>query len=252
MFKKMIYLGIVLLFSLQLIGSGLTLDQVLDKHFEALGGIQKLKSINTMKLTLKFVTQGIEGPATVFNKRPNKFRLNATIQGMEMVQAYDGTTAWAIYPFEGNPDPQKLPEDQTKDLAEDADIDGALMDYQKKGHQLELMGKEEVEGTDTYKLKLTLKNGNIRYIYLDSEYFLPIKTTTKVKRGEQEYEVETYQGDFKEIDGLIIPHSQEIKMGGNTIRQLTLEKVELNPDLDDSMFFMPEKKQTTEANQEDK
>lgn len=252
MSKKTIYLAILCLFTMHLVGADLTLDQVLDNHFESLGGIEKLKSVNSMKLTMKFITQGIEGPAVVYTKRPDKFRLNATIQGMDMVQAYDGTTAWAIYPFGGNTDPQKLPEGQTRDLAEDADMDGPLMDYQKKGHQLELMGKEDVEGTETYKLKLTLKSGNIRYIYLDSEYFLPIKTTAKVKRGEQEIEIDTYQGDFKEVDGIIFAHSQEIKMGGNTVRQLTTEKIELNPELDDAMFVMPEKKQTAEPKKEDK
>lgn len=252
MFKKILYLGFVLLISMNLLGSGLTVDDVLKKHYEALGGYEKLKSINTMKLTLKFTTQGIEGPAVVFNKRPNKFRLNATIQGMEMVQAYDGSVAWGIYPFGGNPDPQKLSEEQTNNLAEDADIDGALLDYQKKGHQVELMGTEEIEGTETHKLKLTLKSGNIRYIYLDSEYFLPIKVTSKVKRGEQEYEVDTYQGDFKEVNGLLMPHSTEVKVGGNTVRTLTLEKVEINLDLDDSMFAMPEKKEAPETKKEEK
>ena len=251
MFRKILYLGFVLLISMNLLGSGLTADELLKKHYEALGGYEKLKSINTMKLTLKFTTQGIEGPAIVFNKRPNKFRLNATIQGMEMIQAYDGSIAWGIEPFGGNPDPQKLSEEQTKNLAEDADIDGSLMDYQKKGHQVELMGKEEVEGTETYKLKLTLKSGNIRYIYMDSEYFLPIKTTAKVKRGEQEFEVDTFQGDFKDVNGFIMPHSTEVKMGGNTVRTLTLEKVEINLDLDDSMFTMPEKKEAPETNKEE-
>lgn len=251
MFKKFLYLGLILLISMNLLASDLTVDEVLKKHFEALGGYEKLKSINTMKLTLKFTTQGIEGPAIVFNKRPNKFRLNATIQGMEMVQAYDGSVAWGIYPFGGNPDPQKLSEEQTKNLAEDADIDGALMDYQKKGHQVELMGTEELEGTETYKLKLTLKSGNTRYIFLDSEYFLPIRITAKVKRGEQEYEVDTYQGDFKDVNGFIMPHSTEVKMGGNTVRTLTLEKVEINLDLEDSMFTMPEKKEAAETKKEE-
>ena len=87
--------------------------------------------------------------------------------------------------------------------------------------------------------------GNIRYIYIDSEYFLPIKITAKVKRGEQEFEVDTYQGDFKDVNGFIMPHSTEVKMGGNTVRQLTLEKVEINLDLDEIMFAMPEKKEAS-------
>jgi outer membrane lipoprotein-sorting protein len=241
--KKILFLGFVLLISLNLLAADLTVDEVIKKNIEASGGYEKLKSIQTMKSTFKFITQGIEGPAVVFNKRPNKFRLNATIQGMEMVQAYDGNVAWGIFPFGGNSDPQKLTEEQTKDLAENADIDGDLVDYKSKGHQVELMGKEDLEGTEVYKLKLTTKNGNVRYIYMDSEYFLPIKITSKVKQGENEYEVDTFQGDFKEVDGLLIPHSTEIKVGGNTVRQLTLEKVEINPELDDSMFTMPEKKE---------
>lgn len=241
--KKTLFLALVMIISLNLIAADLTVDDVIKKHIESMGGYEKLKSINSMKVTVKFIMQGIEGPAVVFNKRPNKFRLNATIQGMEMVQAYDGNIAWGIFPWGGNSDPQKLTEQQTKDLAEEADIDGALVDYQSKGHQVELMGKEDLEGTETYKLKVTTKNGNIRYIYMDSEYFLPIKITSKVKQGESEYEIDTYQGDYKEVDGLLIPYSSEVKMGGNTIRQMTLEKVEINPDVDDSLFAMPEKKE---------
>lgn len=241
--KKTLLLGLGIMVSLNLFTADLTVDDIIARHIEAVGGYEKLKSINSMKISVKFIMQGIEGPAVVFNKRPNKFRLNATIQGMEMVQAYDGNIAWGIYPFGGNPDPQKLPEQQTKDLAEEADIDGALIDFKTKGHQVDLMGKEDLEGTETFKLKITTKNGNVRYIYLDSEYFLPIKITSKVKQGESEYEIDTYQGDYKEVDGLLIPHSTEIKLGGNTIRQMTLEKVELNPELDDSMFTMPEKKE---------
>ncbi|MCK4835821.1 MAG: hypothetical protein KAT17_04255 [Candidatus Aminicenantes bacterium] len=252
MIKKSLHLFLLIFISMNLLSADLTVDDVIKKHIEAVGGYQKLKSVKTMKMTFKFMTQGIEGPAVVFTKRPNKFRLNATIQGMDMSQAYDGNIAWAIYPFGGNPDPQKLPEDQTKQMAEDADIDGPLVDYQKKGHQVELMGKEDVQGTETYKIKVTLKSGNIRYLYMDTEYFLPIKTTAKVKRGEQEFEIDTFQGDFKEVDGMIIAHSQEIKMGENTVRQLTLEKVEINVDLDDNMFVMPEKKETATEQKEEK
>jgi len=228
----------------------LTVDEVIKNHIDAVGGMDKLKSIQTMKVTLKFQTQGIEGPAVVYTKRPNLFRLEATIQGMQLVQAFDGETGWMISPFGGNPEPQKLNEQQTRDLAEEADIDGPLVDHDKKGHTVELLGEEELEGTPVYKLKLTLKSGNIRYIYLDKEYFLPIKITSKVKQGETEYEVDTYQGDYKEVDGMMMAHSTEIKMGGQTMRTLTVEKVEMNEALDDAMFKMPEKVEASETKQD--
>ena len=219
-----------------------TADELVKKAIEAQGGRKNILAIKTLKMTGKVLAQqGVEFPFTIYEKRPMKMRMESTIQGQTMVQAYDGEKAWWIMPFMGSTEPQLVPEEQAKDIKEQADFDGPLFDYKKKGNKVEYLGKEEVEGTDAYKLKVTLKNGSIRYVYLDAEYYLPIKVVTKRKRKDTEITVETYQGDYKKVAGVLMPHSIESRMNGKTVSQITIEKVEPNIPLDDSLFVMPKK-----------
>ena len=243
MYKKFFIFTGVFIISCFLLQSALTVDDLVKKNIEAHGGYEKLKSVKSIKSTVKFIMQGIEGPATILVKRPDKFRLDAVFQGMTITQAYDGKTGWSIMPFGGNLDPRKMSEEELKEMEESADIDGAFVDYKKKGHKIELIGQEDLEGTPAYKLKLTLKNGNVRYVYLDAEYFLEIKIIAKVKRGDNEFEVESVLGDYKEVKGLMVAHSIEVKMNKQTIRQVTVDKVELDVEIDDKLFVMPEKKE---------
>ena len=221
---------------------GQTADELVQKFIEAEGGYKALKAIKTLKMEGKVITQqGMEFPWVIYIKRPLKIRMESTVQGQTMVQAFDGKTGWWIVPFMGSTEPQLMPEEQLKDIKEQADIDGPLVDYKKKGNKVEYLGKEEVEGTDAYKLKVTLKDGEIRYVYLDAEYYLPIKAVTKRKRQDTEITVETYMGDYKKVAGVLMPHSLESKMNGKTVSQITIEKITPNIAIDDSLFAMPKK-----------
>ena len=231
---------------LMLVATGVSaqsLDEVLAKYAEARGGIDKIKAVKSVRMTgTMTVGPGLEAPITMEMKRPKNMRLEFTLQGMTGVQAYDGETAWAIMPFMGKKDPEALPEEQAKMAEEQADFDGVLIDSEAKGHKVELVGKEPVEGTDAYKLKVTLKNGEVRYVYLDAEYFLEIKTEgSRTVRGSQ-VDFEATIGDYKEVDGLMFAHSIETGAKGAPQRQkITFSAIELNPDIDDSRFKMPAK-----------
>lgn len=242
MVKKSVSSMFVFLLLMAGLAFGQTVDDIVKKNIEARGGYDKIKSVNTTKMTGKVTAQGMEMPVTMVKKRPNKTRMDVSMQGQTMVQAYDGETAWMINPFMGDPTPQAMPEAQAKSMKEEADFDGQLVDYKEKGHKVELIGKEDMEGTEVYKLKLTLKSGDIQYIYLDSEYYLPLKVTGKVKRGDTEIESDSYLSDYKEVDGLMMPFSIEQKMNGQTAAQITIEKVETNVAVPDSIFKMPVKK----------
>ena len=148
------------------------LDEVLDNYYEAVGGIDAWKSVESMRATGSMVMagMGIEAPFVVTTKRPNMVRLEFTFQGMTGVQAYDGETAWMLMPFMGRTDPEVMPIDMAKDVIDQADLDGALIGWQESGHQVELLGKEETAGTEAYKIKVTKKNGDVEYYFLDSEY----------------------------------------------------------------------------------
>jgi outer membrane lipoprotein-sorting protein len=183
---------------------------------------------------------GMEAPGVLIQKRGSLARLEFTIQGLTAVQAYDGKNAWEVMPFMGKKDPELMSADEAKDIQEMADIDGPLVDYKNKGNQVELLGKEKLEGTDAYKLKATLKNGDVQTIYIDADSFLEIKEETKRTVRGSEQIVEESIGDYKEVNGIIFPFATESGVKGSQQKQkLTITKIELNVPADDSIFKMP-------------
>ena len=174
-------------------------------------------------------------------KRPNLFRMEMGFQGQTLVQAFDGKTAWEIVPFMGDPTAHPMPEDQAKQLIREADFDGPFVDYKSKGHKIEFVGKEEVEGTETLKLKVTTKDGDVFYSFFDPEYYLELKRITKQKnrRTGTEMEAEIYFSDFKEVAGLMMPHALKIKGTGPGEMNVAITQIEVNVDVDDSLFQMP-------------
>jgi outer membrane lipoprotein-sorting protein len=223
--------------------SAATLDEVLAKHFDALGGKDKIAAIKSVKMTAKQVFGPQEVPATIVWKRPNKVRMEFVLQGMTGIQAYDGTTAWMVMPFLGKNDPEEMTGDDLKDIVEEADlIEGPLFNWKEKGHTVELLGEDTIEGTPAWKLKLTRKDGDVSTIWLDKDAYLEIKSEGKRKRGDQELELETSYGDYKEVGGLMFPHSIESKpKGAPQGSTITVNSIELNPELDDASFGMPPK-----------
>ena len=220
------------------------LDEVLDNYYEAIGGIDAWKSVESMRATGSMVMagMGIEAPFVVTTKRPNMVRLEFTFQGMTGVQAYDGETAWMLMPFMGRTDPEVMPIDMAKDVIDQADLDGALIGWQESGHQVELLGKEETAGTEAYKIKVTKKNGDVEYYFLDSEYYVPIKIEGSSMQQGRMVEFETILSDYKEVGGLMIPHSVEARPKGAPSGQvITIDQVEIDIDIDESTFAMPEK-----------
>src|SRR5262249_8904058 len=152
------------------------------------GGIQRLKSFKSIKITGKIATQGVEISIVVQKKRPNSFRADASFQGKSIVQAYDGETGWEINPFAGSSEPENVAGEELKGSQEQADFDGSLIDYKEKGNTVELLGKEDLEGSPAYKLKVALKNGDVVYVYLDGENYLEIKSVSKRKTPGGEIE----------------------------------------------------------------
>lgn len=218
-----------------------SVDEIIAKNVAARGGAEKIKSVKSIKSTATMTMgPGMEAPGTLIQKRPDQARLEFTVQGLTAIQGYDGKQAWQIMPFTGKKDPELMSADESKEMEETADLDGPLMDYKSKGHKVELLGKEKVEGTDAYKLKVTLKNGDVQTVYIDADSFLEIKEETKrMVRGTEQI-VESSIGDYKEVNGIIFPFAMENGVKGSAEKQkLTIQKIELNVPADDSIFKMP-------------
>lgn len=232
----------VTIFSIGLLFTALSLqaqdlDKILKNHFEAVGQKQ-LSEVNAFIMKAKINQMNMELPMVMKVKRPNKFRMEMTLQGQEMVQAYDGENGWMVAPWMSM-EPQDLVGDQLKQAMEQADIDGALWNYKDKGHSAELVGKEDMEGTEVYNIKLTKKEGDVQNYYVDTETFILLKIKSKIMAQGTEVEVESMFGNYKQFDnGIVMPMSieQKTSMGSATI---VIEEVEFGVELDDAIFTRP-------------
>jgi outer membrane lipoprotein-sorting protein len=239
MLRKLVMVCAVFLF-VAMAASAQTVDDIIAKDIQAHGGMEKLKAVQTTRESGKISFGSFEAHFVQENKRPGKVREEFIIQNMAQVQAYDGTSGWQINPFGGRRDPELMSEDDSKGLQIDSDIDGPLVDYKEKGHKAELVGHDSVEGTDCYKIKLTLKNGDVRYYYLDADSFLPIKLETQTSIRGTIHESETYFGDYDQVNGVYYPFAYETGEKGSPDRaKVTVEKIEQNVPLDDARFSVP-------------
>jgi hypothetical protein len=216
-------------------------DSIINRFVQTSGGMAKIQAIQTLRRTGRFQGGGgFEAVVVQENKRPSSVRNEFSLQGMTGINAYDGKNGWKIEPWQGKRDAEALSEEETRQILEDADFDGPLINYQQKGNRVELVGTELVEGTDAYKLKVTLANGDVSYYYMDTEYCVPIKIETqRMIRGAQQ-DFETSLGDYKQVAGVYLPHAYEMgRPGSQDKSRITFDKIEANVPLEDQRFARP-------------
>jgi hypothetical protein len=221
--------------------SAQTAEEIVAKFIKTVGGMERIQAVKSLRRTGKFTGGGgFEAVIIEENKRPNMVRQEFSLQGMTQVNAYDGRSGWKIEPWQGKKDVEPLGEEELKQIVEDSDLDGPLVNHREKGHKVEYLGLEPVEGTDSHKLKVTLASGDVRFYYMDTDYFVPIKVETKrmVRGAEREYE--TILGDYKEVAGWYLPHSVESGVKGSPFKSsVNYQKIEANVALDDARFRAP-------------
>jgi hypothetical protein len=221
--------------------SAQTVDEIIAHYIKTIGGMEKIQAVSTLRRSGKFTGGGgFEAMVLQENKRGTSVREEFSLQGMTGINAYDGKTGWKIEPWNGKKDPESLGEEEMKSLLEDSDFDGPLVNYKQKGNKVEFVGMDQFEGTDTFKLKVTLANGDVYFYYLDTDYYVPIKIDTKrvIRGAEREYE--TALGDYKEVAGWYLPHSVETNAKGSQDKsKVVYNKIEANVPIDDARFRMP-------------
>jgi hypothetical protein len=218
-----------------------SLEEIVARHAEALGGIDRLRAIQSVRMRGK-VTAGGGREALVVREvlRPDKIRTEFTVQGVTGVYAFDGERGWKVSPFEGSYAPVLMEDEEATQAADQADIEGPLVDWKAKGHQVALLGKETLDGHDAHKLEVTLRSGRVLYQYLDAESFLRVRAqSTRLVRGQQ-VEIETTFDDYREVHGIFFPHSIATGASGRPRRlEIQVEEIEVNPPLDPSDFQVP-------------
>lgn len=216
-----------------------TLDDVLSRYRAAKGG-ENWEKLESMRMTARIVTQGIELPMTMVTKRPNLMRQDMSFQGISMVQAYDGTTAWGINPMMGSEEPTELTGPMADAMREQADFDGGLFNYAAKGSKVDLVGTEDLDGAKVIHIKLTTRDNQVQHYYLDAETMLEKRLVIETDMGGGPMTVETRLSNYQTVDGFSVPMSITQIVAGNQVA-LTVEKVEFNVHVDDAYFRMPGK-----------
>jgi hypothetical protein len=261
---------------------GLSAAQIVDKHVAARGGLQAWRSVQTLSVAGKLdagtgdsaarsakvareglgagvrhgshaapapassdqtaATQQVQLPFRLEMKRPRKSRLEIDFAGKTAVQVYDGQNGWKLRPFLNRDDAEPFTQDEAKSEATKSDLEGPLVDYAAKGTRVALEGMEPVDGHNAYKLKLTMKNGDVRHIWIDTQSFLDVKVegTPRLMDGKMR-SVWIYQRDFRQVQGMMVPYQYDTAIEGNPhTHRMMIESVTVNHPLDDARFAKPQ------------
>ena len=216
-------------------------DEIVNKYINAIGGLDKIKAITTIKLTGKVTAGSMDIPFSQICKRPQMVLMESTIQGMTMKQAFDGTQGWTINPFMGKKEPDLMSKDAEKAIQRNADFEGELINYKDKGSKIDLIGKEDLEGSQVYNIKLTDKNNDITNFYIDAESYLVVKQNDKLKFDTKEISSESVLSNYKPVNGVLFPFSIESKSPDNPMgdAKIVVDTIETNFPVDDNIFKMP-------------
>jgi hypothetical protein len=219
-----------------------TVDDVVAKHLLARGGASRIAAIESLRMTAKARAEGGREAVVVREvQRPGRLRLEFTAQGVTGVYAWDGERGWRVSPFDEAFEPQPMTAEGARQAIESSEIGGPLVDWKAKGHRVELAGREPLQGGEAWKLKVTSKDGDVRYLYLDAQTFLHVRTEATRRVGGRPIEVETTFGDYRETAGVLFPHAVEVGVRDRPARlRILVQKVEVNPALDDARFRMPD------------
>jgi len=225
-----------------------TVDEIIDKYLAQTGGKDKWMALQSVKMTGKAKAQGMDIPVTMYTKAHNKMKMVIAIQGKEIVQpAFDGTTAWSTNFMTMKP--EKMTTEQSENMKDAAQIQDPFINYKEKGYKAELDGKETIEGTECYKIKLTRKpikvegkdEENVTYYFFSIADNVPILTRSTMKEGQGKGMVqETSMSDYQEVNGLFMAFTITQKVNGQAVFSMTAEKFETNVAIDDKMFAYPE------------
>ena len=216
-----------------------TVEEIIQKHYDAIGGVDNWKKINSIKMVASSNSGGVEVPITMTLLQAKGFKVEYTFNGMTGYTIMTDKAGWNYSPFGGQTKPEAIPEEAIKEAQDALDIQGPLFDYKTKGHKVTYLGKDDVEGTECYKLKVVFPSGKEETIFIDTKTFYHIKSTTKSKANGKETEVSSAFSNFQKLpEGITYPMTME--NGGNP---LTIKTIEINKGIDENYFKLPEVKE---------
>ncbi len=209
-----------------------TADEIVNKHIEAIGGTDAWKKVNSMVTTGTLKMQGAEIPISLTVLNGKGSRQDLTIMGMNGYQIVTPTQGWKFFPFQGQKEVEPITADDLKEAQDELDVQGSLVDYKTKGHTVELLGTDDVDGVDAFKLKETLKSGKTQTIFIDPKTYYIIRVISKQKANGNEVDVTTNLNNYQKLpEGIMVPLSIGLPFG-----EMVISKVEINKPIDENIF----------------
>ncbi len=223
----------------------LSVTQIIDRNVAARGGLKAWQAVNTLTMSGQLEaggTKNTELPFVLEMKRQHKSRLEIHFEGQTAVQVFDGSHGWKVRPFLGRNEVEPFTEEEAKAAGQWDELDGPLMDYSKKGIKVQLLGTESVEGHPAYKLKLTMKDGEQKRLWIDAKTFLERKIDGQPRKLDGKFRnVAIIYRDYKKESGLSVPHTFETVVdGAKKSYKMTIDRVKVNQAIEDSLFDKPQ------------
>lgn len=222
----------------------LTAAQIIDRNVAARGGLEVWRAVSSLTMSGRLEAGGkknSELPFVMQMKRPHKSRFEIRFQDLTAVQIYDGAQGWKVRPFLGRNEAEPFTPVEAKAAAAWQELDGPLVDYASKGTKVELRGMESVEGSNAYKLKLTMKNGEVRHVWVDAKSFLERKIDGEPRKMDGKLRnVAIYFRDYKHEGKLTVPHVLETVVEGGQPHKMFIEHVAVNQPVADALFVKPQ------------
>ena len=226
-----------------------TADEIITNYFENIGGLEKLKAVKGIKMMAKVNQQGLEIPLEILQMSDGRQMTLINFQGKVLKQGvFDGETLWG-HNFLTQKAEKSTAEDTANFKLNENDFPDSFIDYKTKGYTVELLGKETIDGAETFKIKLVKepvtidgnKEEDISFYFFDTENFVPIAIQTEIKSGQAKGMIsEVTMSDYQEVEGLYFPFSMTQGVKGQPGAPLTIDSIELNPTVDDSVFTFPD------------
>jgi outer membrane lipoprotein-sorting protein len=214
-----------------------TVDDIIARNLAARGGLDKIRSVQTIKQIAHLNSQGMNVNMTMYGKRPNMTRKELMMGQQRILYVFDGKTAWTVNPLTGSNVPTVITGPEVEGIRQEAEFDSPFVDYKSKGYTITYVGTEDANGKKLYHLRLTAKNGAAQECYIDTETGLEARTVSPSPMGMLEEEF----SDYRDVQGLKMPFSVRTLQNGRPVAEITIERIEVNGAIDDALFRKPDR-----------
>ena len=225
-----------------------TADEILNNYFENTGGVDAWRAVEGMRMKAKVNQGGMEIPLEIVRMKDGRQMTSITFQGLELKQGvFDGEVLWGTNMMTQKA--EKSDAEATEMMKKEMnDFPDPFLDYQDKGYTVELMGKEDFNGTETFKIKLVKEpitvDGeevqDVSYYFFETENFVPIAIHSEIKQGQAKGMMsEITFSDYQEVEGLYMPFTMSQGVKGQGGQPVTMDSIELNPEVSDIDFAFP-------------